>query len=243
MLSRRTFLQRSLLAAASASVPILHSAAPARPARPAAVGSQLYGWGQYLAREGKNLDANMDQVLAQVKECGYEYAETSLNVSAPDENSKLAEKMKSAGLRPVALYTGGRLHEESAAEKTISAIQHAASVAASAGFTIINCNPDPLGRSKTAAELDIQARSLNELGGRLAALGLKLGIHNHTPAMADGHREFYHDLDATNPAKVGLCLCFRGPRENRPPHSPHRGERRARFAAFESGATALMWRC
>jgi sugar phosphate isomerase/epimerase len=214
MLSRRTFLQRTLLAAASASLPVLHAAGPSRGAPAAAVGSQLYGWGQYLAREGKNLDANLEQVLAQVKECGYEYAETSLNVSAPEENSKLADKMKSAGLRPVALYTGGPLHDEVPAEKTIASIKRAAGAAASAGFTIINCNPDPIGRAKTPAELHIQVQSLNRLGAELTELGMKLGIHNHTPAMQNGHREFYHDLDATKPRDAGLCYdvhwVFRG---------------------------------
>jgi sugar phosphate isomerase/epimerase len=214
MLSRRTFLQRSFLAAASAGLPILHAVGPSRRAMTPAVGSQLYGWGQYLAREGKNLDANLDQVLAQVKECGYAYAETSLNVSAPEENSNLAEKMKSAGLRPVALYTGGILHDETAAEKTIASILRAARAAAAAGFTIINCNPDPIGRAKTPAELNVQVQSLNRLGAELTKLGMKLGIHNHTPAMQNGHREFYHDLDATKPGDVGLCYdvhwVFRG---------------------------------
>jgi inosose dehydratase len=39
----------------------------------------------------------------------------------------------------------------------------------------------------------------------LNGLGLRLGIHNHTPEMANHAREFHHIFRHTDPALVGLC--------------------------------------
>lgn len=208
MLSRRRFIQTGLLA--TASVPLLR-AVEESPAP--MVGTQLYGWGQYYEREGKNLYDHLDEAFSAIRDAGYDYAEGSLDVNDLEGNHRFAERLKAKGLKTVAIYTGGRLHDQ-AAEKTIERITAAAQVCAKAGYSIINCNPDPIGRSKTDSELEAQARNLDTLGRALLKLGLQLAIHNHTPAMAENGREFRHNFTATDPKAVGFCYdvhwVFRG---------------------------------
>ena len=38
------------------------------------VGSQLYGWGQYYERAGKDLGKNLDEVLMALRDAGYDLA-------------------------------------------------------------------------------------------------------------------------------------------------------------------------
>src|SRR3954470_4198041 len=207
--SRRSFLK---CIAASSFFPAVAAAEMRR--NNALVGTQLYGWGQYYQREGKNMSDHMDEILSAVRDCGYDYAEGFLDLSNPNANARFAKQLKSHGLQPVALYTGGRLHEEAAVEKTVEQITRAARIAGENGFQIINCNPDPIGREKSDQELTVQAQSLNRLGAELKKIGLKFGVHNHTPEMQNNAREFHHNFNATDRKLVGFCYdvhwVFRG---------------------------------
>jgi inosose dehydratase len=203
-LNRRQFMAASLAALASSLIP--SCASSGNSLRRAMVGTQLYGWGQYYERMGKSLGANMDEVLSGVRDAGLAYAETSLDSGRPENNGIFASKLKERGLQPFSLYTGGRLHEKASAEQAIRGILAAAKVCREAGFAVINCNPDPIGREKTDAELAVQAESLNQLGRGLAEIGLKFGVHNHTPEMVSRAREFHHNFQHTDPAVVGFCF-------------------------------------
>ena len=178
------------------------------------VGSQLYGWGQYYERAGKDLGKNLDEVLMALRDAGYDYAEGNLDITTPENNEKFAERLRKFGLKPVALYTGGATHVLGKASETCERIAKAAVVAGKAGFGIINFNPDPIGRSKTDRELEIQADALKELGDDLKAAGLKLGIHHHTPEMANGGHEFHSNFRRCPAETVGFCYdvhwVFRG---------------------------------
>jgi inosose dehydratase len=78
----------------------------------------------------------------------------------------------------------------------------------------VNCNPNPIGRAKTDAELVTQAKALTLIGGELAKAGMKFGIHNHTPEMANGAKEFHSNLKQSDAKTVGFCYdvhwVFRG---------------------------------
>jgi len=211
VLTRREFLAVSSSAAMAAGSGSLW--AKDDPVQPLA-GSQLYGWGQYYEREGRNLDDHLDEALSAIRDCGYDYAEGSLDSGTPQNNAKFAERLRAKGLTPVSLYTGGRLHEAGKADQTVDSLLGAAKICRQAGFRIINCNPDPIGRDKTGDELKIQAEALNRLGKGLQELGLRLGIHHHTPELRNGAREFHFNF-RTNPANiVGFCYdvhwVFRG---------------------------------
>jgi len=172
---------------------------------PPLVGSQLYGWGQYYQRDGKDLSAHLDDVFSALRDAGFDYAEGTLDLNNPANNAKFAERLRQKGLKPVSFYTGGAMHVLGKATETAERITRAAQEAGKAGFGIINVNPDPIGRPKTEAELNIQAEALTELGTELAKLGLKLGIHHHTPELANEGQEFHSNFQKCPKSKVGFC--------------------------------------
>ncbi len=167
------------------------------------VGSNIYGWGQYAERDNKKLD--VPEVISALRDTGYDYLESFMDVARPDENARFAEQLRAKGLQPVSLYTGARLHEAGQAGGVVAKLLAAAKVCRQAGFVVISCNPDPIGREKTEEELKTQAAALEEFGEGLNALGMRLGVHNHTPEMADHAREFHYNFRHTKPAAVGFC--------------------------------------
>ncbi len=214
-MNRRHFLKTTAaVAAAGAVAPVsLLAAEQSKTPREVLIGSQLYGWGQYYDRDGRNAYENLDEVFSALRDSGYDYAEGNLDSGRPENNAAFAEKLKAKGLRPVSLYTGGALHNEKAGD-TVEKLLVAGKACKGAGFQVINCNPDPIGREKTDQELATQVKALKQLGEGLNELGLKLGIHNHTPAMANGAREFHYNFDQTKVGTVDFCYdvhwVFRG---------------------------------
>ncbi len=206
--TRREFIRRSAATLAGAlsvgGLPAL--AQDDKPRQKMLVGSQLYGWGQYYQRMNKDLNANLDEVFSALHDCGYDYAEGNMDAGNPDNNLKFAQKLKNHGLKPVCLYTGARLHEDGKAQRNVERIVQAAKSCKEAGFSVINCNVDPLGREKTDAELKVQVAALGELGAGLKALDLKLGIHHHTPELVNKAREFHYVFRNTPPDLVGFCF-------------------------------------
>ncbi len=167
------------------------------------VGSNVYGWTQYAQRDKKKLD--VEEVIAALRDTGYDYLESFMNVEQPEENQRFAEQLRAKGLQPISLYVGPRLHESGKAKETVAKVLTAAKVCQKAGFQVISCNAEPIGREKTDEELKTQAASLTELGEGLNSLGLKLGVHHHLPEMANHAREFHYDFRHTKPDVVGWC--------------------------------------
>lgn len=210
-LSRRDFLTLSTataLGGALASLTGCVSAVTPRtaPVTEGKVGSQLYGWGQYYQREGKNVNQQLAEVLSALRDAGYDYAEGNLDVATPGNNLRFAELLRTKGLQPVSLYTGGRLHEAGKAEDVVEQLVTSAIAAKAAGFSVINCNPDPIGREKTDAELHTQIAALKLLGVELRKLGMRLGIHHHLPEMRNGAREFEFNFAQSDPGVVDFCF-------------------------------------
>ena len=203
---RRQFV-RNLAAVSVAAASTLSPRAAEEPTDPQStpVGSNIFGWSQYYQRDGKNVMEHLDEVMSALRDAGYDYLEGNVDTQRPENNLRLAERMRARGLKPVCLYTGGRLHEEGKAEKTVQTLLEAAKSCKEAGFTLIDCNPDPIGRDKTEAELSVQARAVQDIGAGLRKLGIRFAVHNHTPEMANHAREFHEMLNRTQPADVGLC--------------------------------------
>ncbi len=203
-MTRRTFLQ----ATAALALPRIAQAAETKPL----IGSQLYGWGQYLQREGKKLEDHIGSVFSALRDAGYDYAEG--NLGSPDSTARLASMLTERGLKLVSLYTGGSLHEAGKAEQNAETLIKNALAAKEAGFHIINCNPTPIGRPKTDDELVTQAKALMLIGSELAKAGIKFGVHNHTPEMLNNAKEFHSNFQQTEGRFVGFCYdvhwVFRG---------------------------------
>jgi inosose dehydratase len=124
-----------------------------------------------------------------------------------EERAKqVAAELQKHGLAMRAAYAGGRMHEEEPAAKAIEAIARRAGIGKKIGLEVVVHNPDSIGREKTDAELEVQAKSLNRLGGALREIGLRLAIHTHDPEMRSGAREWYHMLRHTDADKVFFCL-------------------------------------
>lgn len=209
---RRVFLrQLSLLAiAAGGSLPALGMmAADNAEARKAQtqtqtlVGSNQYGWGQYAGRDKKPFD--IEGVMSALRDAGYDYLESNLDVNQPENTARLVSQMKTRGLKPVTLYTGARLHEADKAPENIKKLLAAAKVAHDLGFPRLSCNLDPIGREKTDDELKNQVAALKDLGTGLKEIGIQIGIHHHMPEMANNAREFHYNFQHTDPDKIGFC--------------------------------------
>ncbi|HZR20033.1 MAG TPA: sugar phosphate isomerase/epimerase [Verrucomicrobiae bacterium] len=206
--SRRDFIGRTAtMVAGGALVPLVSMTAASEGSSAAQgkalVGSNVYGWGQYAERDQKKLE--LPEVISALRDTGYDYLEYYLDVNQPDQNGRFAEQLRSKGLQPVSLYTGARLHESEKVKDVVAKVLASAKVAGAAGFRVISCNADPIGREKTDEELKTQASALSDLGEGLNALGMKLGVHQHMPEMANQAREFHYDFDHTKPDVVGWC--------------------------------------
>jgi inosose dehydratase len=200
--SRREFIRYvgAAVALGAVALPVAQTGAAAKQNL---VGSNIYGWGQYAQRDKKPL--NVEEVISALRDTGYDYLESNMDVGRPEENAKFAEQLRAKGLQPVSLYTGARVHEAAQAGKVVANILTAAKVCQQAGFQVISCNADPIGREKTDEELKTQTAALSELGTGLNALGLKLGMHQHMPEMANHARELHYTFDQTKPNAVDWC--------------------------------------
>lgn len=176
------------------------------------VGSNIFAWGQYAKRDNKPL--NVDDVIAALSDAGYDFLEATLDLINPAANAELAAKLKAKRMQPVSLYTGQALHEADKYQANLDKVLQVAEVCAKAGFVGITCNPQPIKREKTDAELATQAKALNEFGRGLKKLGMSLGLHNHLPEMASNARELHYTLRHTDPELVSFCYdvhwVFRG---------------------------------
>jgi len=206
--SRRQFVRRlgaGVVLGGTAAQLFQASAAGERgaAAKKTLVGSNIYGWGQYAQRDKKKLD--VAEVISCLRDTGYDYLENFMDVGRPEANAEFAAQLKAKGLQPVSLYVGARVHEAGKAGENVRKILAAAKVCRDAGFQVISCNADPIGREKTEEELKTQVAALTELGEGLNALGLRLGMHQHLPEMANHAREFHYVFDHSKPNVVGWC--------------------------------------
>lgn len=203
--SRRNFLRQTAVVLAAAAVEPLAIAqgVATENSKPTLVGSNIYGWGQYAQREHRKLD--VEEVISALRDTGYDYLETYLDVANPEQNGRFADQLRAKGLRPISLYTGARLHEAATAQAAVAKVLQAAKVSAQAGFVVLSCNADPIGREKTDEELETQVKALTDLGEGLNSVGMKLGVHQHTPEMANHAREFHYNFDHSKPRVVGWC--------------------------------------
>lgn len=177
-------------------------------------GTQLYGWGQAYSARGEEIADHYDEVLSAIHDMGLDTAEASLNRDAPEAIREWADLLRDHNLKAVSLYSGGAFHVGELARQTIDELVTAGEIMADEGFSVLDVNPDPIGREKTDEELATQARNLDDLGAALRDIGIALGLHNHTPEMMSDGREFHSNLRNTSPANVGLFMdvhwCYRG---------------------------------
>lgn len=207
--SRRRFLRH--LALLGAGFPALASRTEVAAAAAPGAGTlscNQYTWSVYFARDGRKFGENLGAHLREVAASGLGAFEPM--ASSPEQIAEMGRALRARELGMRSLYVNSTLHEEKTAGRSIEQVLAIARAAKAAGTEIIVTNPSPIRwggpENKTDAQLEVQARSLNQLGRKLRDLGLTLAYHNHDIELRNAAREFHHMLTGTSPRNVRFCL-------------------------------------
>jgi sugar phosphate isomerase/epimerase len=167
-----------------------------------------YIFEQYAQSLKRPLRDVINQVLPMARAAGFKNIELNPEFFTPEMRDGTFALLRSQGLQMPSLYVGGPMHEKGGADRTIATALEVGNVCRPFGCKAIVNNPDPKGgeASKTDAELEVQADSLNRLGRTLAEHGFDLRVHHHTPQLAEHAREWRHVLHYTDPEYVHICV-------------------------------------
>jgi len=206
-LSRRQFVQTSVGALGAGWIAALE-AAERNPSPPLHLASNEYSWQVFYQRENKNFGKQLDAGIRDIAASGLNGLEPL--VVDLNQLEAMIPLLKQHGLEMRSLYVNSTLHLQDQVEPSIAKALVIAARAKLAGTRIIVTNPSPIKwggtEDKNDAQLEVQAAALNQLGQKLAAMGLTLAYHNHDSEFRNAAREFHHMLLATDPQFVTLCL-------------------------------------
>jgi inosose dehydratase len=172
------------------------------------IACQCYVFEQdYGSRKEKTID-HVDEILTTVAGAGYHAVELTSNYFPAEKTANTLELLDKHGLALPIAYIGGPMHDDRWHRTCDSALAMADRLKPHSGFEAVsfNCDPKPKSEAKTDAELDIEAKALETLGGELKKRDLRLLVHAHAPEMADHAREWRYFVHHTTPANVGICL-------------------------------------
>jgi inosose dehydratase len=181
--------------------------------------NQIYVWTQQFQAQKKGLMEGLEEALPAIRRAGYERVELTAEFLRPEIRAKTLALLKQHELAMPTMYSGSTLYEAEAAEKSIAEILELAEALEPAGLRALTTNPSPKPRQerKSDEELDLQARSLNRLGGELRKRRVRLLVHHHTPELIENAREWRHQLAHTDPKLVDCCVdvhwAYRGGQE------------------------------
>jgi inosose dehydratase len=178
--------------------------------------AQTYIWLLEMRARNKPLAEGLEEAFSTTRRAGFRQVELMSEFLQPDLRERTVAALKKHGLEPAIVYTGGPMHERTAAEETIARVLELGRTAHAAGAHAVNFNPAPKSgdERKSDAELAVEAESLNELGKELQGAGLRLFCHHHLPEMRENAREWRYQLEHTHPRLVAFCIdldwAFRG---------------------------------
>ncbi len=175
---------------------------------PSRLSVEGYIFQQYAQRNHRNLLDVLPVVIPMARQAGFRNIELNAEFFAPDLKSKTLELLRSSELRMPSVYSGGPMHQAQFAEATLTRVLEIARTCQPFGCVavVFNANPKGEGIEKTDTELAFQAQALNRMGRILTENGFELRVHNHTPEMVNGAREWRNTLQHTDPNFVSLCL-------------------------------------
>lgn len=183
---------------------------------------EAYIWTQHFASQKETLAAGEEEALQQTHQAGYSRVELMDSFFKPEVRDRTRELLEKFQLTPESVYASTTLHEAPAAEKSMQAVVELAGVLKPMGTRVIITNPSPKpnqGR-KSDEELKTQAHYIGQLGAALQRQGIKLLLHHHTPELRENAREWWYELQHTNPKVVGCCVdvhwAYRGGQEVMP---------------------------
>jgi sugar phosphate isomerase/epimerase len=180
----------------------------AKEANRSKLGVEAYIFQQYAQRQHKKLGDVLPEVIPMAKDAGFHNIELNAEFLSSELKQKTMALIRSNGLRMPSVYSGGAMHEAAQADDTIQRALQIGKECQEFGCVAVVCNANPKGEGieKTDQELAIQAQSFNRMGRVLSENGLQLRVHNHTPEMVSGAREWRYTLQHTDPKFVSLCL-------------------------------------
>lgn len=175
-----------------------------------------YPWSTFYRRSAQDFEADLAAGFDQVSAAGLDGFEPI--ASSPGQIRDVGGLLQERGLEMRSIYVNSTLHDPPRIEESMDAVLAIADAAYEAGTRIIVTNPSPLQwggpDDKNDAQLETQALALEQLGRRLADMGLVLAYHNHDAELRHAAREFHHMMTGTDPRYVTLCLdahwIFRG---------------------------------
>jgi inosose dehydratase len=169
---------------------------------------EAYIYQQYAERQHKKLGDVLADVLGMTRRAGFRNIELNAEFFAPGLREQTLSLIRANGLHMPSVYSGGALHDRRLAKQTGERALAIAKLCQPFGCKAVVCNADPKkgGAEKTDAELAVQAEEMNRLGGRLHDNGFELSVHNHTPEMVNGAREWRYTLAHTDEKVVTFCL-------------------------------------
>lgn len=181
-----------------------------------------YIWTQHFSSQKETLAAGEDEALRDTHLAGYKRIELASDFFKPAVREHTRELLAKFNLSPESVYAGTTLHEVQAAETSIKSVLELADFLMPLGTKVMITNPSPKPdkQRKSDDELKTQAHYINQLGGALQHRGMKLLLHHHTPELRDNAREWWFELQNTDPALVGCCMdvhwAYRGGQEVMP---------------------------
>ncbi|MEV4742025.1 sugar phosphate isomerase/epimerase [Streptomyces sp. NPDC049555] len=194
---------------------------PTAPAAPAPldrirVGSAPDSWGVWFADDPAQLPWR--RFLDEVSEAGYEWIELGPYGYLPTDPGRLREETGRRGLRVSAGTVFTALHRGPGVwEETWEQVARVAELTRAVGGTHLVVIPAFWRDDKTAEPLESPeltaeqwrhlARGTEQLADRVRdAYGLTIAVHPHADTHIDTEANVARFLDATDPARVGLCL-------------------------------------
>jgi inosose dehydratase len=184
------------------------AALPAMPDSPSRLSMEAYIFQQYASRQGKTLGNVLNEVIPMAHTAGFRNIELNAEFFTPEIRDRTLDLVRSNKLSMPSVYVGGVMHEEAPAAETIQRSVEIGNLCKPFGCVAVVHNPSPKPKSaeKTADELALQAKLLNQMGRALAQSNLSLRVHHHTPEMVNNAREWRYILRNTDPQQVSLCM-------------------------------------
>ena len=172
------------------------------------LGVEAYIFQQYASRQHKKLREVLPETISMVRQSGFRNIELNSEFLEPELKDDTLRLIRENRLRMPSVYNGGTMHLPQVALQTIEKTLSIGKICRPFGCRAVVFNANPKGKDleKTDAELEVQAASLNQLGQILSRNGFQLRVHNHTPEMRNGAREWRNMLRHTDPKYVSFCL-------------------------------------
>ena len=221
--TRREVLSKTLkLAGASLILPEFLSGSSGAGGYAPKLSLEGYIWTQYFAARKLTLTEGEEEALRESHAAGYPRIELSSEFLVPGVRERTRDLLAKYSLKPESIYAGTTMHEPRAAEMSIHSVLEMAAYVKPLGTRVIVTDPSPKPKDgrKTDNELKTQVHYVNQLGSALHRQGIRLLLHHHTPELRENGREWWYELDHTNPKTVGCCVdvhwAYRGGQEVMP---------------------------